>query len=322
MRHVLVALDGGQCPAILVLVVGPDLTPAVAPIAFLIWPVFVAVVVIMLGVGPVVLRARRLTAAVRRWQADETAGLPSDARSDELGELARAFHSVAVELLDRERNLREFIENTTHDLATPLTVLQGHLSTLSHGHDETAVWQAMNEAQFLGSLLANLGLTAKLNSGIVLESNVDICAVVSRVHDRFRGFAERRGVSFHSASPDEPVLVLGDPTFIEQAVNNLVDNALRYCDEGGHVALVFEALADQTFSLRVLDDGPGLTPDDRERLLAGNMQQGQARSRDGESWGIGLTIVDRIARLHRWQLELRPGDEGGLVVELTGRACS
>jgi signal transduction histidine kinase len=106
-----------------------------------------------------------MTLAVRRWDEGAPLDLERDLRRDELGELARALQGSAetigrqhAALVAREKALLEFIENTTHDLATPLTVLQGSLSALAKEHDPEAVRQAMNEAQYLGALLGNLAL--------------------------------------------------------------------------------------------------------------------------------------------------------------------
>jgi len=88
-------------------------------------------------------------------------------------------------------------------------------------------------------------------------------------------------------------------TFLEQAINNLVDNALRYLGDGGHVAIVLETTGDR-FTLRVLDDGPGLPEAEGRRVVGRGIRGDLARSRAPGGDGLGLTIVSRVAHAHGW----------------------
>jgi len=317
MRYVLVALPGRTDRCVFALATAPLRLPSMAPLPVLLWPVLICGLAILVGLAPVVRRARRLTQAVERWRNAEIPDIPSDSTSDEIGELARAFHDAVAAVEARERSLREFVENTTHDLATPLTALQGHLSALERGAGPTVARQANSEAQFLSGLLANLALTAKLDADQQVELDVDLGAVVSRVRDRYRVMASRSGLEFEAVWPDDPIVVSGDITLIEQALNNLVDNALRYNREAGHVAVVLDHDGDG-FVLRVMDDGPGMSDEERERLVRRNERGDAARSRSPHGRGLGLTIVSRVASVHGWTLSLTRTEPQGLTAELRG----
>jgi two-component system sensor histidine kinase BaeS len=191
------------------------------------------------------------------------------------------------------------------------------LSALAKVHDLEAVRQAMNEAQYLGALLGNLALYAKFEAEAEVETTLDLRDVVSRVVDRHRAMAARLGVEIERSVPEERVLAQGDPTFTERALSNLVDNAVRHNAKGGHVAVVLEIEGDE-FTLRVLDDGPGLTEDECERVLLRGERGDAARSRGSAGSGLGLSIIVRVAQIQKWRFTLTPGDACGLVAELRG----
>ena len=266
-----------------------------------------------------------MTVAVRRWDEGAPLGLTRDVGSDELSELSRALTDSAetirsqhAALVARERALLAFVENTTHDLATPLTVLQGNLSAIAKEQSSEAVRQAMSEAQYLGVLLGNLAVSAKFEAAAQVETSLDLRDVVARVVDRHRAMARWLGVAIERSVPEEQVLALGDPTFTERALANLVENAARHNVSGGHVAVVLE-IEGGDFVLRVLDDGPGLTREECERALRWDDRADAARSRaSGVGLGLGLAIVARVAKIQNWRLALRPGETGGLVAELRG----
>jgi len=323
-RHLLLALPRERGPCALALIATPRLGPPGPPPHELLVPLALALVAGLVGIWPVVRRIRSMTLAVRRWDQGAPLDLEREVRRDELGELARALHGSAetigrqhAALVAREKALLEFIENTTHDLATPLTVLQGSLSALAKEHDPEALRQAMNEAQYLGALLGNLALYAKFEAEAEVETTLDLREVVSRVVDRHRAMAARLEVEIERSVPEGTVLAQGDPTFTERALSNLVDNAVRHNAKGGHVAVVLEIEGDE-FALRVLNDGPGLTQAECESVLRRGERGDAARSRGTAGSGLGLSIVNRVAQIQKWRFTLTPGDACGLVAELRG----
>jgi signal transduction histidine kinase len=323
-RQLLTALPRERGPCALALVEAPRMRPPLPPPHEVLVPIGFALMAGLVGIWPVVRRIRSMTLAVRRWDQGAPLVLPRDARRDELSELSRTLTDSAETirrqheaLVAREKTLLEFIGNTTHDLATPLTVLQGNLSSLATKHSADAVRQAMKEAQYIGDLLGNLAVSAKFEAAAQVETSLDLRDVVSRVVDRHRAMARWIGVEIERSIPEERVLAQGDPTFTERALSNLVENAMRHNVSGGHVAIVLETEGSE-FVLRVLDDGPGLTQEECERALRWDDRTDAARSRESGGSGLGLCIVARVAQLQKWRFALTPGEAGGLVAELRG----
>lgn len=262
-----------------------------------------------------------------------------------------------TQLQQRDAALVAYIANTTHDVMLPLTVLQGHLvaareqlaKVAAHPGRSTfagegpadqggppqalptgaqtsafvdeALRLAVEESDYLGSLLRNLNARARLDaaSDARVREPVDLVALVERVIARHRMIARDRCVSLDYAVPDEPTSVLGDVTLLERALSNVVHNAVRYNDAGGHVAVVLSATP-ATFTLRVTDDGPGLDPDDLPRLTERGYRGNAARTRHPHGMGLGLHITEDVLTQHGFTLRLqRPQDaEPGLEVLITG----
>jgi signal transduction histidine kinase len=223
--------------------------------------------------------------------------------------------------------LRTYIANTTHDVMIPLTVLQGHLAAMERGAEgvePSRVRQALEEAHYLASLLHNLNAAARLRTTDVepVREDVELGALIGRIVARHALFARQRRVGLNHAVPDGDTVVLGDVTLLEQAIGNLVHNAIRYSHEDGHVAVVLErvtAEAPARFVVRVEDDGPGIPEDELARVSERGFRGGEARSRHPHGLGLGLAIARDVAERHGFELHLRPREESGLVAEMSGQ---
>jgi len=321
--------DDGPCAVVLMRAKGPPswFSAAVLMPAFLV--ALVVIMVALLAAGPIVRRVRQLTESVRKLGSDAEAPIEVDGR-DEIAELGAAFEqsrqtiqSQLASLRDRETALRNYIANTTHDVMLPLSVLQGHLVSLQQRIEAgeslgaKAIVPSIEEAQYLGSLLHNLNAAARLESteGLAHHDTIDLNRLVERVVDRHKPVATRKQISLEMAVPERPVEVRGDLTLLEQALGNLVQNAVRYNRAGGHVAVALHGHGDD-WALDVIDDGPGIPEEDRARVLRPSFRGGEARTRHPHGMGLGLHIVDDVAKRHGLSLTLGETEGGGLTVTL------
>lgn len=326
--------ERGPCTVVLMRAKGPPswFSGAVLLPAGLV--ALVVIVIALLAAGPIVGRVRRLTESVRRLgtRSEEPIGVEGN---DEIAELSAAFEqsrqtirAQLASLRDREAALRNYIANTTHDVMLPLSVLQGHLVSLQQrieaGEelDAKAIVPSIEESQYLGSLLHNLNAAARLEAtdGLAHEDPIDLNRLVERVVDRHRPVAVRKQVGLELAVPEHPISFRGDLTLLEQALGNLVQNAVRYNRAGGHVAVCLLGTS-EAWRLEVIDDGPGIPKEERARVLEPSFRGSEARTRHPHGMGLGLHIVSDVARRHDLGLELRETDGGGLTVSLhhTGR---
>ena len=321
--------DEGPCAVVLMRAKGPPpwFSGAVLMPAFLV--ALVVILVALFAAGPIVRRVRQLTESVRKIGSAAEEPIRVEGR-DEIAELGTAFeqsrqtiHAQLASLREREAALRNYIANTTHDVMLPLSVLQGHLVALQQriegGEilDARAIVPSIEESQYLGSLLHNLNAAARLeaNEGLAHEDAIDLNRLVERVIDRHRPIAKRKQIALELAVPERAIEFTGDLTLLEQALGNIVQNAVRYNRAEGHVAVVLDGSND-AWTLTVVDDGPGIAESDRDRVLEPSFRGTEARTRHPHGMGLGLHIASDVAERHGLRLALSDTEGGGLTVEL------
>jgi signal transduction histidine kinase len=321
--------NDGPCAVVLMRAKGPPpwFSGAVLMPAFLV--ALVTILVALFAAGPIVRRVRQLTEAVRRLGDGSEDPIRVDG-GDEIAELGAAFEqsrqtiqAQLASLRERESALRNYIANTTHDVMLPLSVLQGHLTSLQQrieageSLDAKAIVPSMEESQYLGSLLHNLNAVARLEAdeGLAHRDTLDLNRLVERVVDRHRPIAKRRQVALEVAVPEHRIEFRGDLTLLEQALGNVVQNAIRYNRSGGHVAVILGG-TEQAWTLKVVDDGPGIPARDRARVMEPSYRGSEARTRHPHGMGLGLHIASDVAKRHNLNLQLSDTKDGGLTVEL------
>jgi signal transduction histidine kinase len=319
--------DEGPCAVLLLRAKGPPpwFSGAVLMPAFLV--ALAIILVALFSAGPLVRRVRQLTESVHK------VGMGSEepivvGGHDEIAELGSAFEqsrqtiqAQLASLRSREAALRNYIANTTHDVMLPLSVLQGHLVSLQQrieageSLEANAILPALEETQYLGSLLHNLNAAARLEAqeGLAHRDPIVLNRLVERVVDRHHPIAKRKKISLEHAVPEQSVEFRGDLTLLEQALGNVVQNAIRYNEAGGHVAVVLDG-TEEAWSIRVIDDGPGIPEFERARVLEPSFRGNQARTRHPHGMGLGLHIASDVAKRHGLILELQDTEGGGLTV--------
>ena len=319
----------GPCAVVLMRAKGPPhwFSGAVLMPAFLV--ALVVILVALFAAGPIVRRVRQLTESVRKVGSNSEEPIRVEGH-DEIAELGTAFeqsrqtiHAQLASLREREAALRNYIANTTHDVMLPLSVLQGHLVSLQQrieaGEtlDPQAIVPSIEESQYLGSLLHNLNAAARLEAseGLAHKDPIDLNRLVERVVDRHRPIAKRKQIALEVGVPERMIEFPGDLTLLEQALGNIVQNAVRYNEADGHVAVVLDGTRN-AWTLRVVDDGPGIAESDRGRVLEPSFRGTEARTRHPHGMGLGLHIASDVAKRHGLRLTLGDTEGGGLTVEL------
>jgi signal transduction histidine kinase len=321
--------DEGPCAVVLMRAKGPPswFSGAVLMPAFLV--ALVVILVALFAAGPIVRRVRQLTESVRKLGSGSEEPIHVEGY-DEIAELGTAFeqsrqtiHAQLASLRERETALRNYIANTTHDVMLPLSVLQGHLVSLQQrieaGEtlDAKAIVPSIEESQYLGSLLHNLNAAARLeaNEELAHRDPIDLSRLVERVVGRHSPIANRKQITLEVAVPESAIEFRGDLTLLEQALGNIVQNAVRYNRAEGHVAVVLDG-TDDAWTLKVVDDGPGIAESDHARVVEPSFRGSDARTRHPHGMGLGLHIASDVAERHGLRLALSETEGGGLTVEL------
>jgi signal transduction histidine kinase len=230
----------------------------------------------------------------------------------ELRAVAGAFNNMASTLVANLAAQRDFLANASHQLRTPLTGLKLRLEALREQGGETGAQAAKAEAELdrLSELVDGLLELARASSVDSTGRTVDLSEAARAAVQRWTEPADRSGKRLRLAG-EEPAAVWGDSADLAHILDNLIENALRYCPPGTEVAV--ETSSDNgRATLRVYDDGPGIPPEDRARVFE-RFYRGTNGRRAGPGTGLGLAIVAELAR--RWGGEVRLLDGPGTRVE-------
>ena len=276
---------------------------------------------ILAGYG-IAAAALRPVEAMRRRAAAITAStpgqrLPVPPARDELARLAQTLNDMLARLESALEHERHFVDDASHELRTPLALLKTELElALRHPRSREELEQTLRSAaedtDRLVRLAEDLLLVARFDQGQlpIRPERVSARSVLERAVDRFASRASERGRSLLVRSGQD-AYVDADPVRLDQATGNLVDNALVH----GAGPVVLEVTSeDGEVALHVIDSGPGLPDHFSARALDRFSRGDEARSVGGA--GLGLAIVDLIARRHGGRVELRNGDEGGADVAI------
>jgi signal transduction histidine kinase len=268
--------------------------------------------------------ARLRAAAVRVAREGTDAPTPRDDGRDEVGDLARALATMQRELRRQESARRAFVATASHELRTPLTSLQGTIELLEEDlrdgelDREDARRQlvgAQRELRRLTRLAGELLDLSRLDADISLRVEpVELGEVCRAVAAEFELRAAEGDVELEVPAPPGPCWGRGDPSAVARVVRILLDNALRHAP-GASTVRVVPAYHGENATVAVDDDGPGVAPDDRERIFE-RFERGSAPS--GESgFGLGLAIGRELARKMGGGLRLADTASGAsFVLEL------
>lgn len=249
---------------------------------------------------------------------DLSARLPLAGTGDELDRLVENLNSMLDRIAVLVIGLREVSDNIAHDLKTPLTRLRSRAEQAlqfakSPDDYRVALEKVIEESDSLIRIFNALLMIARAEAGAGPDNLVDFDAadVARDVGELYEPAAEDRGLSLVVTA--EPGLILhGSRELIGQAVANLVDNALKYgtpaADAERARVSVTAARLGQMIEISVGDHGPGIAPDDRERVQERFVRLENSRSRPGS--GLGLSLASAVARLHKGTLRFEDNSPG------------
>jgi two-component system, OmpR family, sensor kinase len=254
---------------------------------------------------------RRQASAITASGLDRRLELPR--AHDELRRLAQTLNHMLGRLEEAVTGERRFLEQASHELRTPLAALKAELDLARNSERSlteltSAVDSAAEETDRLVRLANDLLVLARSHGGMlpVRRETTSLDGMVDAASQMFRSRAENNGVRLECAVPRCNVQV--DPVRIRQAIDNLLDNALRYTTAGGFVRVTASSEGDSV-RLTVSDSGPGFSqaPADTSRREA---------AEDPERQGLGLRIVESIAAGHGGHVEFANSADGGAHVSI------
>ena len=233
--------------------------------------------------------------------------------SQELDGLTRAINAMLERIDQGYQAQARFVSDASHELRTPISVIQGYANLLNRwGKDNPAARQEaidaiVQESDSMARLVEQLLFLVRGDNDtqVVHLEQVDLTLVADEVARETQLLDTGREIS---AQLEPMVLVQADPRLVKQAYRILVDNAVKYTPEGGHIRL---SLCQEggTARLAVADDGPGIPREELGKLFRRFYRADQSRNRQTGGTGLGLSIAHWIAQRHGGWIEVtsRPG---------------
>jgi len=212
------------------------------------------------------------------------------------------LHEV-TELRRLETVRQDFVANVSHELKTPITAIRGLIDTVVEDGDmpeatrQRFLQKVKDQAIRLSLLVTDLLTLARLESadGMVDTESMNVCESVEKSINNFRASAEEHGIQLIGDLPPAPVRIIGDVEAVELVVNNLLDNALKYTQEGGRVWVRLDTDGTMVV-LEVEDTGIGIAKEHHGRIFERFYRVDKARSRELGGTGLGLSIVKHVCR--------------------------
>ncbi len=249
---------------------------------------------------------------------------PAEPRT-EVGRLGLALNAMLAriegafaERRASEERLRRFVADASHELRTPLTSIRGYSELFRRGaadrpEDLARVMRRIEEeGARMGELVDELALLARLDQGLPLEREpVDLAELAEAAVEAARATDPARPLDLDARGP---VVVEGDPRRLRQVVDNLLANARQHTPAGTPVHVRVRAEGGVAL-LEVADEGPGVPPEHAGRIFERFYRVEASRSRDHGGAGLGLSIVEAVARAHAGSAAYRPRP-GGAVFEV------
>ncbi len=241
------------------------------------------------------------------------------ASAAELRTLAEAFNHMLNRLDDAFSRQRQFVSDASHELRTPLTAIRGQLEVLTRSANP-----APAELQRVESMvLTEMARIERLVDDLLTLARLDEEAPLRRegilLAPYLRRLAEEETLGDVTVGELQPGTLHADPDRLTQVIRNLLVNARRHTGPPGWVAISAEACGER-LTIRVDDDGPGISPADRERVFGRFHRSEASRARDSGGSGLGLAIARSIVELHGGRIWVESSPRGGarIAFELDG----
>ena len=239
-------------------------------------------------------------------------------RNDEIATLARNLNDLAATLEQNESSRKRWIADIAHELRTPLSILKGELEAFEDGirvlnlDNLASIHEEVNHLQKLISDLNELN-NSEIGTLNYHKQNLDIIELIKQNVARHQYLFEQNQLNFVLNAPSQELSVWADETRLNQLLDNLLTNSVKYTDRPGELTLSVEK---QTNSVEITleDSAPGVPNEALEQLFDHLFRVENSRNRKTGGLGIGLALAKNIVHAHQGEITARNSQLGGLAI--------
>jgi two-component system phosphate regulon sensor histidine kinase PhoR len=222
------------------------------------------------------------------------------------------------ELKKIEEYRKEFIADLSHELKTPVFAAQGFIHTLLDGASEDPevskkfLVKAAKSLDRLDEMIQDLLVLSEIETGSakMKKVSIELSSLIQEAFEQLEEKASRKNISLQFKTEGGPWLAEADPVRMAQVIRNLVDNAIKYGNDGGWVKVSVENKKEH-LEVSVEDNGPGIPEDHHPRIFDRFYRIEKSRSKEKGGTGLGLAIVKRILEAHNSDIKLISGEAKG-----------
>ncbi len=231
-------------------------------------------------------------------------------QNDEYRDLGNTIKYMANELNNLDDYQRKFIGNISHDFRSPLTSIKGYITAMIDGtipveKQEKYLGIILFEADRLSGLMSNLLTLYNFdnNKRLLTKSSFDINYIMKKTAETYEGACDKKKISFVYRISDEPLWVYADQPKIQQVINNLIDNAIKFSPHYSRIILSTYVKGDKIF-ISVKDFGEGIPKDSINRIWERFYKNDPSRGKDKKGTGLGLAITKEIIQAHNENIDV------------------
>ncbi len=257
---------------------------------------------------------RQMAAITRRFSQGDFSGRVKVRGNDEVSELATALNGMAVSLSSLEDMRRSFVANVSHELKTPMTTISGFIDGILDGTvppEKRADYLRIvsEETKRLSRLVGVMLNLSRIDSGSLKINPVsfDLTSTVCEVLLSFEQRIDGKHLSIEGLEDCAPQQVCADYDLLQQVVYNLMDNAVKFTNDGGTITLSVSGSADRVvFTIR--NTGDGIPPEEMPHIFERFYKSDRSRGLDKNGTGLGLYIVKTMIDLHGGEITVRSAE--------------
>jgi signal transduction histidine kinase len=272
------------------------------------WSVF-SLLLLCGGLFGYVLSRRAMTGVERVTMAatqighnDLSTRVPVGNEGLEIGQLAVAFNDMLERIQNLVSEIKEVTNNIAHDLRSPITRMRGITETTLSSSANISDYEEMGgviieECDRLVVMINTMLEIAMTEAGAIdyEKTEIDIVKLSINACELFSPVAEDKGIEITITAPDEQLMTNGNESRLQRSIANILDNAIKYTDDGGNVSLTVSEL-DETIHIEIADTGVGISPENISHVFDRFYREDKSRSQTGN--GLGLSFANSIIHAH------------------------
>lgn len=247
---------------------------------------------------------RSMSAATRSFAKGDFSYRVNVKGSDEMAELAAAFNAMAQSLATIEASRRNFVANVSHELKTPMTTIGGFIDGILDGTippEKEAYYLKIvsDEVKRLSRLVKEMLNMSKIEAGEmkIKPTRFDISEKLFRILVSFEQTVNQRRIEIRGFEDLQGITIEADDDMIHQVIYNLIDNAVKFTDDGGYIHITAKTDGDFVV-VSIKNSGEGISSEELGRIFERFYKVDKSRSKDVKSTGLGLYIVKNIIEMH------------------------